>query len=230
MSHPGRPKTLTPSNLEELFSAEISSSPRYSDQGAVFSPTRNSAVLNQFQQQQSMLSPMKTNAFSPESIEPSLLHASFGVGSPGRMLPRNVDPISPMGVRLSAFGQREMQLRCLSSRELGANVAPNIGSPVNSYPKWGSPHGKADWSLHNDEMGHVNSFECVNNNGEEPDLSWVQFLVKESPPEMMKKEKLAVSVPSGPPPPPVKGSQIDSMEHSMIGAWLEQMQLDQLVV
>ncbi|KAL1120193.1 hypothetical protein V6Z11_D01G150800 [Gossypium hirsutum] len=51
----GRMKTLTPSNLDDLFSAE-SSSPRYSDQAlaaAVFSPTHKSAVLNQFQQQQS---------------------------------------------------------------------------------------------------------------------------------------------------------------------------------
>jgi hypothetical protein len=220
-------KTLFPSNLEELFSAEISSSPRYSDQGAVFSPTRNSAVLNQFQQQQSMLSPMNTNVFSPKSVEHSLLHASFGVGSPGRMSPRNVDPISPIGVRLSAFGQREMQLRSLSSREFGANVTPNIGSPMSSFPKWGSPHGKADWSLHSDEMGHVNSFERVHNNGEEPDLSWVQSLVKESPPEMMK-ENLAGSVSSGPPPPPTV--EVDSMDHSVIGDWLEQMQLDQLVV
>ncbi|KAK8314085.1 hypothetical protein V6Z12_D01G149700 [Gossypium hirsutum] len=82
----GRMKTLTPSNLDDLFSAE-SSSPRYSDQAmaaAVFSPTHKSAVLNQFQQQQNMLSPINTN-FSPKSIEHPLLQASLS----GRMSPRN---------------------------------------------------------------------------------------------------------------------------------------------
>nr|DAD17962.1 TPA_asm: hypothetical protein HUJ06_019425 [Nelumbo nucifera] len=63
-----RSKTLTPSNLEDHFTAEISSSPRYSDQAtsAVFSPSHKSAVLNQFQQQQSMLLPINTNVFSPK--------------------------------------------------------------------------------------------------------------------------------------------------------------------
>ncbi|KAG2394923.1 Zinc finger CCCH domain-containing protein [Vigna angularis] len=52
LSRSGRSKTLTPANLEELFSSEISSSPRYSDPAAafVFSPTHKSIVLNQFQQ------------------------------------------------------------------------------------------------------------------------------------------------------------------------------------
>ena len=54
-----RSRTLTPSNLEELFCSEIASSPRYSDQAAaVFSPTHKSALLSQFQQQQSLLSPI----------------------------------------------------------------------------------------------------------------------------------------------------------------------------
>ncbi|KAG5238480.1 zinc finger CCCH domain-containing protein [Salix suchowensis] len=55
-SVPGRSKTLTPSNLEELFAAEMSS-PRYADQAA---------YLNQMQQQQSMLSPISTGVFSPK--------------------------------------------------------------------------------------------------------------------------------------------------------------------
>lgn len=241
LSRSGR-KTLNPSNLEDLFSAEISSSPRYSDQAAasaVFSPSHKSAVLNQFQQQQqSMLSPINTGIFSPKNVEHPLLHASFGVPSPGRMSPRSVDPISPMGSRLSAFAQREkqqqqQQLRSLSSRDLGSNHTSSIvGSPVHSWSKWGSPNGKVDWSVNNgDEMVRLNrtsSFE-MGNNGEEPDLSWVQSLVKESPPD--KKEKLAVSI-SGAASAGENlnsNSQAESIDHSVLGAWLEQMQLDQLV-
>ncbi|XP_042514502.1 zinc finger CCCH domain-containing protein 30-like [Macadamia integrifolia] len=231
-----RSKTLTPSNLDELFTAEVSSSPRYSDQSsaAVFSPSHKSAVLNQFQQQQSMLAPINTNMFSPKNVDHHVLQASFGVASPGRMSPRSVEPLSPMSSRLSAFSQREkqqQQLRSLSSRDLGSSTAGIVGSPVNSWVKWGSPSGKLDWAVQGDELGRFrrsSSFE-LGNNGEEPDLSWVQSLVKESPPEI--KDKLAV--PTSAAAPSGEGSNsnshLDSIDHSVLGAWLEQMQLDQLV-
>uniref|UniRef100_A0A5B6ZHT3 C3H1-type domain-containing protein n=1 Tax=Davidia involucrata TaxID=16924 RepID=A0A5B6ZHT3_DAVIN len=236
LNRSGRSKTLTPSNLEELFSAEITSSPRYSDQSAAcFSPSHKSAVLNQFQQQQSMLSPINTNVFSPKNVEHPLLQASFGVSSPGRMSPRGVEPISPMSARLSAFAQREkqhQQLRSLSFRDPGCNnTASIVGSPGNSWSNWGSPSGKVDWSVNGGELGRLrrsSSFE-LGNNGEEPDLSWVQSIVKESPPEMKDKFTVPVSgaVSSG--EGLKSNSQIESIDHSVLGAWLEQMQLDQLV-
>ncbi|KAH1121927.1 hypothetical protein J1N35_005087 [Gossypium stocksii] len=218
----GRMKTLTPSNLDDLFSAE-SSSPRYSDQAlaaAVFSPTHKSAVLNQFQQQQSMLSPINTN-YSPKSIEHPLLQASLS----GRMSPRNVEPISPMSSRVSMLAQREKQqeFRSLSSRELGSGLAAIVGSPVNSWSKWGSSNGKPDWAVNSDGVGkHRRSSSFEHGNGDEPDLSWVQSLVKESPTEI--KDKIAAPV-SG------EGSSrnSDTVDNAMLGAWLEQMQLDQLV-
>ncbi|KAG8503341.1 hypothetical protein CXB51_001301 [Gossypium anomalum] len=217
----GRMKTLTPSNLDDLFSAE-SSSPRYSDQAlaaAVFSPTHKSAVLNQFQQQQSMLSPINTN-YSPKSIEHPLLQASLS----GRMSPRNVEPISPMSSRVSMLAQREKQqeFRSLSSRELGSGLAAIVGSPVNSWSKWGSSNGKPDWAVNADGVGkHRRSSSFEHGNGDEPDLSWVQSLVKESPTEI--KDKIAAPV-SG------EGSSrnSDTVDNAMLGAWLEQMQLDQL--
>lgn len=236
LNRSGRMKTLTPSNLEDLFSAE-SSSPRYSDQAlaaAVFSPTHKSAVLNQFQQQ-SMLSPINTN-FSPKNVDHPLLQASFGVpSSSGRMSPRNVEPISPMGSRVSLLAQREkqQQFRSLSSRELGSNSAAVVGSPVNSWSKWGSSNGKPDWAVTTDELGKLkrsSSFEL--GNGEEPDLSWVQSLVKESPTEV--KEKLAtpvsgIAAASSSSEGSNRNPQIESVDHAVLGAWLEQMQLDQLV-
>ncbi|KAK2653233.1 hypothetical protein Ddye_013089 [Dipteronia dyeriana] len=233
LNRSGRMKTLAPSNLDDLFSAE-SLSPRYSDQAlasAVFSPTHKSAVYNQFQQQQTMLSPINTN-FSPKNVEHPLLQASFGSG---RMSPRNVEPISPMSSRVSLLAQREkqQQFRSLSSRELGPNSSAAVGSPVNSWSKWGSSNGKPDWAVTTDELGKLrrsSSFEL--GNGEEPDLSWVQSLVKESPTEM--KEKL-VTPASGVADVPSSSeglnmnSQIESNEHTVLGAWLEQMQLEQLV-
>ncbi|KAJ1422175.1 Zinc finger, CCCH-type [Sesbania bispinosa] len=236
MSRSGRSKTLTPSNLDDLFSAEISSSPRYSDPAAasVFSPTHKSAVLNQFQQLQSSLSPINTNVLSPKNFDHPLLQASFGVTSPGRMSPRSLESLSPMSSRLSAFAQHEkqqQQLRSFSSRDLGANsLVSVVGSPINSWSKWGSPNGKVDWSVNGNELGRLqrsSSFE-LGNNGQEPDLSWVQSLVKESPPEI--KEKLAGSGPIASADGLNSNPQVESIDHSVLGAWLEQMQLDQLVV
>ncbi|PIM97144.1 hypothetical protein CDL12_30388 [Handroanthus impetiginosus] len=234
----GRSKTtLTPSNLEELFSAEITSSPRFSDQAAafgVFSPSHKSAVLNQFQQQQSILPPINTKVFSPRNVEHPLLQASFGVSSPRMSSPRSLDPASPMSARLSAFAQRERQqqhMRSLSSRDLGSNRAPIVGSPTTAWSKWGSPNGKADWSVGGDDQGRLkrsSSYE-VKNDGEEPDLSWVHSLVKESPPEMNKPAaSTSGAAPSG--ECLKSNSQTDPVDHSVLGAWLEQMQLDQLVV
>ena len=183
-----------------------------------------------------MLSPINTNLLSPKNVEHPLFQASFGVSPSGRMSPRSVEPISPMSARLSAFAQREkqqQQLRSVSSRDLGANSpASLVGSPANPWSKWGSPNGKADWSVNGDTLGRQmrrsSSFE-LKNNGEEPDLSWVQSLVKESPPEMIK-EKFASPMPTASADGPNSNSQIESIDHSVLGAWLEQMQLDQLVV
>ncbi|KAL5573010.1 hypothetical protein UlMin_022607 [Ulmus minor] len=233
MNRPGRLKTLTPSNLDDLFSAE-SLSPRYSDQAmqsAVFSPTHKSAMINQFQQQQTMLSPINTN-FSAKNVDHHLLQASFGVPSSGRMSPRNLEPISPMSSRLSMLAQREkqQQFRSLSSRELGSSSASMVGSPVNSWSKWGSSNGTPDWAVSADELGKLrrsSSFE-IGNNGEEPDLSWVQSLVKESPTEMKETLTAPVSgvdgnsssneVSNGNPQP-------EQGDHAVLGAWLEQMHL-----
>ncbi|XP_075517794.1 zinc finger CCCH domain-containing protein 30-like [Primulina tabacum] len=232
-----RSKTLTPSNLEEIFSAE-SSSPRYSDQAlasAVFSPTHKSSIFYQFQQQQqNMLSPIKTH-FSPRNIDHSMLQSPFGVPSPGRMSPCNVDHISPMNSRASMLAQLEkqhQQFRSLSSRDIGSEAAAAVSSLDDS---WGSPNGIPGWAVTATELGRLkrsSSFETLNN-GEEPDLSWVHLLVKESPQD--KQDKSASGIVN------VAGSasssgdranfsaKTEQVDQSVLGAWLEQMQLDQLM-
>ncbi|KAL7227172.1 hypothetical protein ACSBR1_022103 [Camellia fascicularis] len=213
---PIRSKTLTPSNLDELFSTEVSS-PRFSDQvapPAVFSPSHKAVVRNQFQQQQNVLSPNNTNLYTPKNIDhPFLQASSYHVSSPGRMSPRGIDMQSPFSPRLSALGSK------------GAGV---VGSPVNSLSNWDSPNGKVDWSVNGDELAGVRRSFSVGRNGEEPDLSWVQSLVKESPPEIKETSNLPVSGATS----SVEGSDLNSnekLDHAVLGAWLEQMQLDQIV-
>ncbi|XP_057506699.1 zinc finger CCCH domain-containing protein 30-like [Actinidia eriantha] len=216
-------KTLTtPSNLEDLFSSE-SSSPRYS-------PNHKSAYLNQFQQQKIIgsQSPMNAN-FSPKNMDQPLLQASFGVPS---MSPRGVDPISPMSSRVSMLSQhQQQQFRSLSSRDLGSSSSAIGGDP--SWAKWGSSNGKPDWSVNADEFGKLersSSFE-LGNNVEEPDLSWVQSLVKESPQETKEKSETGTlgGVGSSGEGSNLNSSQIEPIDQSVLSAWLEQMQLDQLM-
>ncbi|GLT41978.1 hypothetical protein SLA2020_160020 [Shorea laevis] len=236
LNRSGRFKTLTPSNLDDLFSAE-NLSPRFSDQAlasAVFSPTHKSAVLNQFQQQQSLLSPINTH-FSPKNVENPLLQASLGVPSSGRMSPRTVEPISPMSSRASMLAQceKQQQFRSLSSRELGSGSNGLVGSAVNSWSKWGLSNGKPDWAVSTEELGTLrrsSSFDL--GNGEEPDVSWVQSLVKESPTDIKEKPAapgVSTSTSAGEGLNMNSQIDIDSVDHAVLGAWLEQIKLDQLV-
>lgn len=206
-----------------------------------FSPSHKAAILNnQFQQHQSLLSPINTGIFSPKSVDqqlpghPSLLQASFGVPSSGRMSPRSLDVGSPLNSRLAAFAQREKQqqnLRSLSSRDLGGSMPAIAGSPVSpSWSKWSSPSRTIDWGVNGEELGHLrrsSSFE-LRPGGEEPDVSWVHSLVKESPPEKMMAP--ATSVGSTGLSSPLPGASDGSNSQiEALGAWLEQMQLDQMV-
>jgi hypothetical protein len=216
-----RGKTLMPSNLDDLFSAEMagsaaSHSPRYADQGgSAFSPTRMAAMLNQFQQQQSLLSPRAT------------------------VIP---EPVSPMSSRLlAALAQREkMQqqtLRSMSSRDLGSGASVLVGSPViSSWSKWGMPSSTPDWGADDEELGRLkrsSSFELRSGaNGDEPDLSWVNTLVKEPAPEKPSinrttaKESIA-SLSQAASHEDIGGEDDTA---GVIGGWLEQLQLDEMVV
>ncbi|KAJ0475719.1 putative transcription factor C3H family [Helianthus annuus] len=220
---------LTPTKLDDIFAAE-SSSPRFNDQ-SVFSPRHSSSVFNQFQQQEGMLSPINTN-FSPKNTPFSVQ----SVQSPGRMSPRSVDrvdPISPMSSRVSILArENQHQFRSLSSRELGSRSSGVTvsGSGVDPWLQWGSGNEKPDWAVENanaDEFGKLrrsSSFENVGSNAEEPDLSWVQSLVKETPPEK--------GVADGGGPSNGGGDGVNSstqMDQSALSAWIEQMQLEHVV-
>ncbi|KAL3841244.1 hypothetical protein ACJIZ3_025835 [Penstemon smallii] len=156
---------------------------------------------------QSMVSPIKTN-FSPRNFDQSLMQANFGV-----------EPVSAR-VSMLAREKQNQQFRSHSSRDLFSN------GPM----EWGSPNGPPEWQVPGDEFGKLkrsSSFELLNNE-EEPDLSWVQSLVKESPQDI--KDKYAPGVAdvavtgtySG-------GGANEQVDQSVLGAWLEKMQIDRLM-
>lgn len=222
-----RSKTMAPANLDELFSIEVSSSPRFSDQLSPFSPSHKSAMLNHFQQQQqNRLSPINTKAFSPKSGDYPMMQGAFGPSSPGMMSPRGMgDPQSPLNARLSAalaMREKQQQIRSLSARDLGAHLPRDLipGSPGMTCSPVGSwPSGRPEWPMNGDEMNGLKRSYSTNghNAGEEPDLSWVQSLVKDSPSE--NKELQNNNNISG----ANSNSQVESVEHSELGAWLDQI-------
>ncbi|KAK8651309.1 hypothetical protein V6N13_140916 [Hibiscus sabdariffa] len=108
----------------------------------------------------------------------------------GRMSPRNVEPISPMSPRVSMLAQRE---KLQEFRSLSSRDLISGLAAIASIAGL--------------------------DNGHEPDLSWFQSLVKESPNEI--KEKIAATV-SG------EGSTMNSDpvdNAAALGAWLEQINL-----
>ncbi|KAH0860994.1 hypothetical protein HID58_089255 [Brassica napus] len=218
--HSARPKTLlTPSNLEELFSAEVASSPRFSDQlgvSSVLSPSHKSALLNQLQsnKQQSMLSPIKTNIMSsPKNVE----HHS----------PRAMEPISPMNSRM----KQQLHPRSLSSRDFGSSMMPtDSGSPLSPWSSWDQNHGnKVDWSVQSDELGRLRKSHSLannNNSNREADVTWVQQLVKDSA-ASPRNNNGAMNM-NGSRPLVHGGSSVNPphSESDILDAWLEQLQLD----
>ncbi|KAJ3687282.1 hypothetical protein LUZ61_016446 [Rhynchospora tenuis] len=209
-----RPKPLGQANFDDLLSTEAllsPLSPRFnntSEQGAtasasaapaLFSPTHKSAVLNH-----RLLSPINTRSLysSKESVN---LQPPAGLSpTSGRMVsPRSIDALaSPLSSRLAALAHRD---------KMNSNsVAPLIGSPVSNsqWAKMGSPLGKVDWSVNGEGL-----------NNEEPDVSWVHSLV--SPPDVKERQERDAASNGADSARP-----IDGMEQ--IGAWLEQMQLDQI--
>lgn len=230
---------LTPTKLDQLSYPEISS-PQYSDQFAasnVFSPSHKSMVLNQLQQQQqNMSSPINTNVFSPMNVDHPLLQASFGISSPGRMSPRKMEPISPMSPRVSTLTPREkllQQLHSLSLREHGPRLSCDlksdspIGSVLNSWSKLESPSMKIDWSIQADELNHLRRSHSFGRNGEGLDVSTVQSHMRETPSKMKETTPAPPSSMSFPTEGANLNPQSESGDH--LGAWLDQLQLDQIV-
>ncbi|KAL3819816.1 hypothetical protein ACJIZ3_005721 [Penstemon smallii] len=207
LSNMSNPKNLSPLNLDNNIFSAGSSSPRYYDTGVLLSPIRTK--------------------FSQRNVDQSLLQVPFGVLSPGRMSPRSIDPVSPMSARFSILAQHE-NFRSLSLRDLGQN-GPS---------KWGSPNGPGEWAGPVDEIGKLkrSSSSELLNNGEEPDLSWVHSLVKESPQDDMNDQTVPRVVgSSGTGTSSSEGvnvnlnTETEQVEQSLLGAWFDQMQLDQLM-
>jgi len=107
-----------------------------------------------------------------------------------------------MNSRSSAFAKRSQSFidRGAVPNRLGFTAAANtISMMPSNLPDWGSPNGKLDWGIQGDELNKLKksaSFGFRSNNNPaattaanvtashvgEPDVSWVNSLVKDAPP------------------------------------------------
>ncbi|KAF9665660.1 hypothetical protein SADUNF_Sadunf16G0146000 [Salix dunnii] len=203
--------TLNRSNLDRILYANVSS-PQHSEQlggvASVFSHTYSSAALDQLQQrQQSKLSRM-------QGISPSIN-----------------DPVSSLGFQLSAHVRRERMLQqpqsSLVSQEFSTKPSYALGSNgSNSWSIWKSENRNVDSFIQADEIGQPHTSCSIDHVGEEPDVSWVHSMLKDSPSETNEKSAIPVSA-------TLDGSKsypdIESSDRVALQAWLEGLQLDQNV-
>ncbi|KAH9789810.1 zinc finger CCCH domain-containing protein 56 [Citrus sinensis] len=152
------------------------------------------------------------------------------------MSPRKMEPISPMSPRVSTLTPREkllQQLHSLSLREHGPRLSCDlksdspIGSVLNSWSKLESPSMKIDWSIQADELNHLRRSHSFGRNGEGLDVSTVQSHMRETPSKMKETTPAPPSSMSFPTEGANLNPQSESGDH--LGAWLDQLQLDQIV-
>ncbi|XP_073526090.1 uncharacterized protein [Phyllobates terribilis] len=151
---------MSPSFIHEVPSLRLPGTRLRSSLNARDMDFRMLSEFDQHQHQNRLLTELSLLSLSgsSRSLRPSNLDELFSSESSPRY-----GGGSPMSARFaSVVGPREMQLhqlRNLNAREVGPNISAIVGSPVHSC-----------------RMRRSSSFES---NGEEPDLSWVQSLVKE---------------------------------------------------
>lgn len=197
--------TLNHSNLDEILYANVSS-PQHSEHlggaASVFSPTYSSAALDQ------------SKLYRMQGMSPSIN-----------------DPVSSLGSQLSAHVRRERMLQqpqsSLVSQEFRTKPSYDLGSNgTNSWSIWKSENRNVDRFIQADEIGQPHTSCSIDHVGEEPDVSWVHSMLKDSPSETNEKSTIPMSA-------TLDGStsnpHIESSDHVALQAWLEGLQLDQNV-
>uniref|UniRef100_A0A0C9RW21 TSA: Wollemia nobilis Ref_Wollemi_Transcript_9867_2934 transcribed RNA sequence n=1 Tax=Wollemia nobilis TaxID=56998 RepID=A0A0C9RW21_9CONI len=240
--------TVAPTNLEDLFASEILSPRAPGLEASVLSHLGSqiqsqkavqghSQLQSQMQMQTSVsnqMSQMQMQQGSMAAHSASHLHpqqSSYSLASLSRMSSLGVDlerqnsngaAFSPSTMasaisRSAAFMQKD--IRSHSSRDLSMSV------PSATVADWGSPTGKVDWGIQGEELRKFRkSVSFGYRSSDEPDLSWVQTLVKETPGDALKGST------GGSPLEAWKTRKTSNIDKAVLSAWMEQMYLDQQTV
>ncbi|KAJ4980184.1 hypothetical protein NE237_010964 [Protea cynaroides] len=208
---------VIPTNLEDVFGSldpSMVSQLQGLSMKAAGSPQLQSPTG--FQMRQNMNQQLRSGY-------PSNLSSSFGLDSSASASAA----AAVMNSRSAAFTKRSQSFIDRSTVSRPGGGLSTAASPISSnYSNWGSPGGKLDWGIQGEELNKLRksaSFgfrNSSNNNGvpmvasastaDEPDLSWVEPLVKD---------------------PQVRGEQQQQQYHLNSGGsempWVEQLYMDQ---
>ncbi|XP_022156885.1 zinc finger CCCH domain-containing protein 29-like [Momordica charantia] len=186
-----RSAELKPSNLDDMFGS------------------LDSSLLSQFQGA-SLRTPISAQVQSPTGLQirqnMNQLRASYPANlssSPVKKPPSfgfdssSAVAAAVMNSRSAAFAKRSQSFidRAAVTRLPGLTAAANSAAKMSSHlSDWSSPDGKLDWGMHGNDLNKLRKSASfgIRNNGlgapsftpsaaEEPDVSWVNSLVKDVP-------------------------------------------------
>lgn len=231
-------QAVTPTNFEDLFAAEVITSPRSPSredyQSQVITPMQSHKPAHVFSRvQRQMQSQTGCQAFSPSckqiqrqgslpdsNVQGQLLRqsvarsSSLNLGSLSHTSETcKMFPLSSTGASSSRAILAEQAKRSHSSKILGAGL---------SCSDWGSPTGKAEWGINGDDLSELRKSAYFGSKVmDEPDLSWVHKLIKDGPMDCDSPSNVrSLDM-------PCNGS-MDTVDHSVLRSWLEQIQLNQI--
>ncbi|ERN05250.1 hypothetical protein AMTR_s00007p00102750 [Amborella trichopoda] len=173
-SSTGSSSSISPAMAQAMLNQSTSS----------FSPAMAQAMLNQ---SGSSLAPAMAQAMlnqSGSSLSPAMAQA---------MLNQSGSSLSPAmaqamlnSSRSAAFAKRSQSFCDRGQGVLGTMATSP--PPTSAFADWGSPNGKLDWGVQGEELSKLRksaSFGFRSNGvvhgGDDPDVSWVQSLVKDGP-------------------------------------------------
>ncbi|KAK4277818.1 hypothetical protein QN277_015754 [Acacia crassicarpa] len=203
----GRIGDLKPTNLHDLLGSVdpsvLSQLHGLSPQASMPTQLQSPNGLQMHQNMNHLRSSYPTNL--PSSPARSALGSGFDSSS--------AVAAAVMNSRSAAFAKRSQSFidrGAISPHHFGHSTAPNTG-----LSDWRSPDGKLDWGMNGDELNKLKKSASfgfrnngnINNTGArsenfEPDVSWVNSLVKDVPPE--------------------KQQQLDP-SREMLSPWMEQL-------
>ncbi|XP_023539064.1 zinc finger CCCH domain-containing protein 29-like [Cucurbita pepo subsp. pepo] len=185
-----RSAELKPSNLDDMFgsldSSLLSQLQGTSLKTPISAQVQSPTGLQMRQNMNQLRASYPANLSSSPVKKPS----SFGFDSSSAVA------AAVMNSRSAAFAKRSQSFidRAAVTRHPGVTGAANSASTMSSHlSDWNSPDGKLDWGMHGNDLNKLKksaSFGIRNNSMgtptfaspvEEPDVSWVNSLVKDVP-------------------------------------------------
>lgn len=206
---------IQPTNLEDMFGSldpailpQLQGLSLDASSPQLHSPTEN-------QMRQNMNQQLRSSYPTGLSSSPVRTPSSYGI-----------DPV--LNSRSTAFAKRSQSFidRNAGHRFSGTLSSSSATVVPSTFSDWGSPDGKLDWGIQGEELNKFRRSASfgVRSSGssfatavDEPDVSWVQSLVKDAPPskpeQFSSEEQQQYHLNSGGP--------------EMLPAWVEQLYMEQ---